>query len=452
RMTRSARPQHLWLARAATGTPAIAFLLLNCLAIPASAVTVGLDYLLSDPAHYLDSGDKRFSNFTVTALPGTINTADIEVEAIQQGSDYGFRMAGTLGGPIISAPAGGFADFVLTFNVQTLDPQQLIQGVGLSIEAAAPPGGWAEVVERVWDLNQSVLLGTLAVDTINTTDQLQLPQPYAQLHIDKDFLVIGTVSDGASISSMVQVFPQTPEPATLALLGCGAVLLVRRRRLSTLVPALAGLTFVTAIALSPATADAAVLKDLIDTNGSITFGNLTFSDFGWSIDTVTSQGNYVADPARIDVSGRTLNGMDGLRFSGGMAAIATVNPDSQLHARITYKVTATPPFLLHDVELGFNGRTTLDGSAVVLEEVRDASDALLGSAFVQALSPLTASAILSADVQSAWITKQIDLWGGQSGTSTISIIDQAFSVIPEPSTVAAIGLGTFILLQIRRRA
>ncbi len=444
-----ARTMRMRLPRARFGVIAVVLSAFGYLANPTQAESVPLDYLLGDPERHIDSGDKRFSHFTT---PAGFATANIMVEPVQIGADYGFRMSNPVTGAIVTAPGVGIADFQFTFNVQVLDPQKEILAVGLSMVATTPLGGFAEIVERIWDPNQSVLLGQVAVDSNNLSTLYPLPQPYPQLHIDKDFLVAGTADNGASIISMTQVFPQTPEPATLALVGCAAALLVRRRRLSKALPAVAGLAFLAASVSSPGIVTAASLQSLVTGGGSFDSGPLTFSDFTWNIDTTASQGSYFADWANIDVSPRVMNGKDGLRIAGGISALSLTFPDSQFHATLTYKVKAKQPILIHAIDLGFNGRATgAAASAAVTETVRvSPGGSVAGTTDVHSPSLLTNTTVLASNLDEVWITKQIDLLGGTSGTATISIIDQAFSVVPEPATLAILGV-FFAAVQRRSR-
>ena len=212
------------------------------------------------------------------------------------------------------------------------------------------------------------------------------------------------------------------------------------------------------LAFAPAArADDITLAELIATNGTITQGDKFFSEFSL---TMTAQGPNTApaDASGIKVKGITSGGLNGLEFSGGMFA----GVDSSLDLILSYKVTVLDPNLaLSDIHLLFNGSTTGTGFTNITETVI-APDGftVIGQATVTN-PPKNLDETINLDqlVVSAFIKKDIFLFGGDDGTATITFVDQLFSQdqrppqnIPEPASILLLGSGFgAIWARVRRR-
>jgi hypothetical protein len=120
----------------------------------------------------------------------------------------------------------------ITFDVTFATP---ITSIGLDFLGSASLGGEASVGETVIDPATGDQLASLQVDTgIGTpqlTDSFTFASPVSSLEIIKSIDVAGSGDALATITSVDNTYTtSTPEPASLGLLGLGALVMIKRRR------------------------------------------------------------------------------------------------------------------------------------------------------------------------------------------------------------------------------
>ena len=129
---------------------------------------------------------------------------------------------------------------------------------------------------------------------------------------------------------------------------------------------------------------------------------------------------------------------------------------------VTFQYTAevapafTNTFAISDIHLGITGSKGGAGTGTVSEVVfNDAFNGTqVGSLLAALPSPLSVSNDVSPVVK-LWVMK--DVWvsgasGGAGSFATITVLDQQFSQIPEPSTVLLVGLGLLGVVALKRRS
>jgi len=188
-------------------------------------------------------GDKQFFDFSYigspTSGPNPAPTAGQISVAQAPGSNIGLSFS------YAWQSAEGFnQDSVIRYSVHTLDAaaQMFIDGVGLNFNGTAPVPGTltnATVTETVSNLAGTVLGQTTVFDdgpggAKDTDNSMIAVTPASRdVVITKDIQVhsTGTGNGGgvSTISVVDNTFHQIPEPASLGLVGLGAIGLLRRR-------------------------------------------------------------------------------------------------------------------------------------------------------------------------------------------------------------------------------
>jgi len=174
----------------------------------------------------------------------------------------------------------------------------------------------------------------------------------------------------------------------------------------------------------------------------------TYSNFTFSASAIPST-TPVLDATAINVAEFHAGIENGLEFSGAFFAPAGTTVDY----KISYVVTAPAGFTIFDAVLGgtYNIPNGTTGTVNVGESFLDPNTgAALGS--LSLTNPqVSVSTTFNPAVKSILVKKDILMVGGSLGIG-ISIIDQGFSssAVPEPASMAQLGIGMSCLIAFRR--
>jgi hypothetical protein len=196
---------------------------------------------------------------------------------------------------------------------------------------------------------------------------------------------------------------------------------------------------------------------LIDTTtnqvvSSFAFGDKTFSGFTCSI-TI----DQTANPN--DCSGvQVLTGTDafgnlGIIFQAAFGAHSVNGDPGSVDILLNYIVTASAPRIT-DIHMIFNGNYSGTGYVDVVEQVYAGANVVGQIAVQNPPTTLEAAADLSGGpYTSIHVNKDIQLYSGLNGSASISSIGQYFSQVPEPGTIALVGVALLGLAgSVRRRS
>lgn len=194
----------------------------------------------SIPEDGLEFGDKLFSEFDVTgiaqggALTPTADAILVQVGGDDSTGEYGLKF-------ILDwdAGSGQSINANIDYKVSILpghDPW-FIDGAWMVLSLAGATGsGTVSVTASIWDeplpfgdwlatLSASWQVGATGLDLEDLANFAQVKQMW----VNNGFTVTGGLSGTAKLNEVFQMYTQIPEPATVLLLGLGALALLRKR-------------------------------------------------------------------------------------------------------------------------------------------------------------------------------------------------------------------------------
>lgn len=185
------------------------------------------------------------------------------------------------------------------------------------------------------------------------------------------------------------------------------------------------------------------MASLTNSGGDLLVGDKDFTDFSIS-------GSFAA--GMVNVTPIQENDGDfGIRFSGAFVA-----GGAPMDMVLSYQVSVTnSPNLISAANLLFNGQVTFGtGLAQVVEQVFTNGNYFYGqmSVFATAITnQLSASLPIVPAQPELGINKDVLITATLPAFSSISEIDQSYTQVPEPSTMALVAAGFSGLLLLRRR-
>jgi hypothetical protein len=191
------------------------------------------------PAAGLEVGDKQFVDFDVFgigvggAIPPDADTLFVQGGQDDATGDYGlrFRLAWIAG-------SNQTINVTLSYRVSILPDGDPIKDVSMYLTAASATG--TGVVSAGETLYNAPLPGGDVIASISTSKEFGDGGAYLSAYaefdpvpdvwVNKAISVTGGTNGTASLSEVYQLYSQVPEPAAIALLGLGALALLRKRR------------------------------------------------------------------------------------------------------------------------------------------------------------------------------------------------------------------------------
>ncbi len=187
--------------------------------------------------------------------------------------------------------------------------------------------------------------------------------------------------------------------------------------------------------------------------GAILIGDKLFDDFTYVTSDSTGLTNNLLPAGAISLGALSNSVGFGLSFNAPFFTAQNIQKDFV----ITYSVSVTnAPLLISDVHLDYNGAFVGNGFSIVTETVFDAGGIggnLLGQINVHNPPPLMSTNLFLNPAQpKLFIQKDIQLLSfSNNDIATISVVNQVFSQIPEPSTITLAAGGLAGLWQWHRR-
>jgi hypothetical protein len=196
-----------------------------------------------------------------------------------------------------------------------------------------------------------------------------------------------------------------------------------------------------------------LLDGYVGTDNAILIGDKLFGDFFYVAS--NSSGSATNLPAGA-VSVSALSNSVGFGLSFGAPFHTTNNLLKDFIIRYSVAVTNNPGFLISDIHLSYNGTVINNGYNSVTEQAFTGGFGVGSIGLINVFNPpqtLETNMVFNTAQVKIYIEKDIQLGGfGPGDQSSISIINQTFSQIPEPSsmTLAAIGFAGLWLWRRKR--